>query len=420
MEILKRFNGRRFVFLFSVIGPGLITAAVDNDAGGIATYSIAGANFGYGMLWAVIPITFLLVIVQEMCARMGVVTGKGLADLIRENFGLRITLFLMIGLLFANFFVTISEFAGIAAAAGLFGLSRYIALPVCVVFVLFTVLKFNYKSLEKFFLLMIFFYLSYIISGFLSNPDWGDVVKETFIPSFSLTAPYLILLVGVVGTTITPWMQFYLQSSVVEKGLGLKDYVYSRAEVVLGCILTDFVSFFIIVVCGTVLYANGIGIETAADAARALQPLAGEYAFILFAVGFFGAALFGAFILPISTSFYVCEALGWESGVNKTFSEAREFYMILILLTVAAAGTVLIPDMPLIPLIVAAQVVNGILLPFILIPILLLVNNRKLMGDHVNPPWLNVVAWAASILLILTSLLMVVTTVIDIQSAGFF
>ncbi|MFH1404173.1 MAG: Nramp family divalent metal transporter [Candidatus Altiarchaeota archaeon] len=420
MEILGRLSGRRVLFLFGVLGPGLITAAVDNDAGGITTYTIAGAHYGYGMLWAIIPITILLVMVQEMCARMGVVTGKGLADLIRENFGLRITFFLMLGLLFANLFVTVSEFAGIAAAGSLFGLSKYLVVPFCALFVLITVLKLDYKSLEKFFLLMILFYASYVVSGFLSNPDWGVVARETFMPSFSLTAPYLILLIGVVGTTVTPWMQFYLQSSVVEKGLEVKDYVYSRMEVIVGCVLTDAVSFFIIVVCGTVLFANGVSVESAEDAAKALQPLAGNYAFILFAVGFFGAALFGAFILPISTSFYVCEALGWESGVNRSFYEAREFYLILILLTVVAVAVVLIPGIPLIPLIIAAQVVNGILLPFILVPIILLVNDKRLMGEHVNPWWMNVISWAGCGILVLASILMVVTTLIDFESASLY
>jgi len=345
---------------------------------------------------------------------MGVVTGKGLADLIRENFGIKITLFLMIGLLFANLFVTVSEFAGIAAASELFGIEKIVIIPLSGLFVLLAILKFNYKSLEKLFLLMIFFYISYIITGFIANPDWGMIAKETVTPSISFTAPYLILLVGVIGTTITPWMQFYLQSSVVEKGLQLKDMVYSRAEVIIGCILTDTVSFFIIVVCGTVLYTNGIEVNSASDAAQALFPLAGQYAFLLFAVGLFGAALFGAFILPISTAFYVCEALGWESGVNKSYSEAKEFYTILIAIIVFSVAIVMIPDIPLIPLIVTSQVVNGILLPFILIPIILLINDSRLMGEHVNPPWMNVISWTAILILILTSLLMVITTLFSL------
>jgi NRAMP (natural resistance-associated macrophage protein)-like metal ion transporter len=297
-------NIARILFILGIIGPGLITATVDNDAGGITTYSVAGAQFGYTLLWTLIPITIFLIIVQEMCSRMGAVTGKGLSDLIRENFGVRTTIFIMIGLLFANFFVTVAEFAGIAAAGGLFGLSKYILIPLTAVLVLGLIVKLNYRKLEKIFLVMVVFYISYIISGILAKPDWGHVARETLMPSFSLAPAYLIILVGVIGTTITPWMQFYLQSAIVEKGIGMKEYKYSRWDVILGCITTDVIAFFIIVVTAAVLFTNGIGIESAADAAQALRPLAGNYTYLLFGLGFFGAALFGAFILPISTSFY--------------------------------------------------------------------------------------------------------------------
>lgn len=403
---------KRLGLLLAVVGPGLITATVDNDAGGITTYSIAGAHFGYGMLWSLIPITFLLVIVQEMCARMGVVTGKGLADLIRENFGLKVTFLIMVALVFANLFVTVAEFAGIAAAGELFGVSKYVIVPLCVVFVLTVVLHLDYKGLEKFFLFLVLFYFSYVASGVLSRPDWGVVASETFKPSFSFDGYYLAVLIGVIGTTITPWMQFYLQSSIVEKGVKKAEYVYSRFEVILGCIITDVIAFFIIVACATTLFASGSKIEGAVDAARALKPLAGEYASFLFAAGFFGAALFGAFILPMSTSYYVCEAFGWESGVNKKFREAREFYILFSLISLVAASVVLIPDIPLINLMIASQIINGLALPIILVCILLLVNNKKIMGGYTNPAWLNAVTWASSVLIILISLVMVGNTLL--------
>jgi len=402
---------KQVLLILGVVGPGIITASVDNDAGGITTYSVAGAHFGYSMLWTLIPITVLLIIVQEMCARMGAVTGKGLADLIRENFGVKITIFVMCCLVVANLFVTVAEFAGIAAVGQLFNLDKYVLVPLCALFVLTATLKLNYRILEKFFLLLSFFYVAYILSGLLSSPDWSLVAKEFLLPSFSLNSAYLIILVGVIGTTITPWMQFYLQSSIVEKGIRIKEYRYSRWDVIIGCIITDVISFFIIVACATVLFSKGIRIESAVDAAKALQPLAGDYASLLFAFGFFGAALFGAFILPMSTSFYVCEALGWESGVNKKFSDAREFYTLLILITLFGAGIVLLPEIPLITLMLSAQVINGVMLPIILFALIRLVNNRKLMGDYVNTRLMNAITWAGSILLIVVTILMVVSTV---------
>ncbi|MCX6695236.1 MAG: Nramp family divalent metal transporter [Candidatus Altiarchaeota archaeon] len=417
MESSRPSRLKQMLFILGIIGPGIITASVDNDAGGITTYSVAGAHFGYSMLWTLIPITFLLILVQEMCARMGAVTGKGLADLIRENFGVKITIFIMVCLIVANLFVTVAEFAGIAAAGELFGLDKYILVPFCVLFVLVATIKLNYKSLEKFFLLLTLFYVSYILSGVMSKPDWGMVMKEFLVPSFNLTAPYLIILVGVIGTTITPWMQFYLQSSIVEKGIRVKEYKYSKWDVIIGCVITDVVSFFIIMTCATVLFSHGIRIESAVDAARALQPLAGEYAFILFAVGFFGAALFGAFILPISTAFYVCEALGWESGVNKRFHEAREFYLMLILITVLGASVVLIPDIPLINLMLLSQVINGMALPIILFALIYLVNNKKVMGEYVNGRLMNILTWVGSIILVIVTLLMIATTLFPLLSA---
>jgi Mn2+/Fe2+ NRAMP family transporter len=361
------------------------------------------------MLWSLIPITLFLIIVQEMCARMGAVTGKGLSDLIRENFGVRVTLFIMVGLVFANFFVTVAEFAGIASVAPLFGLNSMVLVPLSAAFVLVLILKFNYRRLEKFFLLLTLFYVSYILSGILAHPDWSTVGKQLFVPSISLTPYYLVVLVGVIGTTITPWMQFYLQSSIVEKGVKSEDYKYSRLEVVLGCVMTDVVTFFIIVTCAAVLFSNGVRIENAVDAARALAPLAGSRASALFAVGLFGASLFGAFIIPISTAYYVCEAFGWESGINKKFNEARGFYVLVAVMVAVAAAIVMIPKIPLVKLMLASQVVNGVLLPFILVPIMWLVNDRKVMGEHVNSRAMNIVSWASVVLLVLVNAAMLVS-----------
>ncbi len=406
-----KINFKHIIFVLGILGPGIITATVGNDAGGITTYSVAGAQFNYSLLWTLIPITFLLVLVQEMCARMGVVTGKGLADLIRENFGIKITLFIMIGLIFANLAITISEFAGIAAAGELFGMNKYILIPVCAFFIWILTIKLNYKSLEKFFMILVLFYITYIISGFLSKPDWGLVIQQTLIPSFSFDKSYLVLLVGVIGTTITPWMQFYLQSSIVEKGVKIKNYKYSKWDVIIGSITTNIVAFFIIVTCAAVLFTNGVTVSSAADAARALQPIAGQYASMLFAFGLFGAAIFGAFILPLSTSYYVCEAFGWESGVNKKFKEAKQFYWLVTLILFVSAAIILFPKIHLIKIMLTSQVINGIILPFILITILLLVNNKKLMGEYANKPWLNIASWSGIAILIGIIIVMVVTTV---------
>jgi Mn2+/Fe2+ NRAMP family transporter len=407
----KKLSLKRILLFLSIIGPGLITSSVDNDAGGIATYSIAGAHFGYSMLWSLIPITIILVIVQEMSARMGVVTGKGLSDLIRENLGIRLTLFIMVGLVIANFATTISEFAGIASAGEIFGISKYILVPLCAVAVWFLILKSNYKMLEKFFLLMILFYVTYVIAGFVAKPDWGVVAKETFLPTIKWTNSYLIILIAVIGTTITPWMQFYLQSSIVEKGVKVRDYAYSRLEVILGSLSTDIVSFFIMVVCGTVLFPMGVQIASAGDAALALEPLLGRMASGIFATGFFGAALFGAFILPLATAFYICEAFGWESGVNKKFKQAKQFYVIIASLVIFSALIILLPNVPLLWIMVVSQVINGVILPFTLIAMLLLINNEKLMGKYVNSRFYNVVVWVTVGVVILLTILMLATMI---------
>jgi NRAMP (natural resistance-associated macrophage protein)-like metal ion transporter len=403
MRLLKRWKGRTLLFL-AVVGPGIITANVDNDAGGILTYSQAGAQYGFLLLWTMIPITLALIVVQEMSARMGAVTGKGLSDLIREEFGLRITFLMMLGILITNFGNVVTEFIGIATSLELFGLSRYITVPVCGVIVWLIVVKGQYKSVEKVFLAASFFYITYIFAGTLAHPLWKDAVHATIkppaLPAFRDQA-YLFMVIGVVGTTIAPWMQFYLQSSVVEKGVTRRGLKASRWDVIVGCIFTDVVAWFIIVACAATLFVHGYrDIKYAADAAQALKPLAGQYAYILFAVGLFNASLFAASILPLSTAYTVCEGLGFESGVDKRFSEAPFFYWLYTLLIIAGGAVLLIPGLPLIRIAVLSQVVNGIVLPFVLIFMLLLINKKELMGEYVNSYLFNAIAWVTTVVMI--------------------
>ncbi len=394
----------------SVLGPGIITANVDNDAGGITTYSIAGAHFGYDLLWTLIPITIALIVVQEMSARMGVVTGKGLADLIRENFGVKPTVVLLIGLIAANLGTTAAEFAGVAASMEIFGVSKYISVPIASALVWFVIVKSSYKSIEKIFLLLSAFYFTYIISGMLLHPNWGYVLGEAITPSISSSRDYLYMLIGVIGTTITPWMQFYLQSSVVEKGIKVSDYKYAKWDVYVGSIITDIVSFFIIFTCAATIYASGMRIESAEDAARALFPLAGRYSAWLFALGLLNASIFAASVLPLSTSYFLCEGMGWDSGLNKRFWDAPQFYLLYTLLIVLGATIILMPGAPLLTIMVLAQVVNGSLLPFVLIFMLFLVNNRKIMGAYVNSRVFNIIAWSTTAILSVLTTALVLTT----------
>jgi Mn2+/Fe2+ NRAMP family transporter len=374
------------------MGPGIITANVDNDAGGITTYSVAGAHFGYTLIWSFIPIIIALIIIQEMCSRMAVVTGKGLADLIREEFGVRVTFYAMVVLIFSNIFNTISEFAGVAASAELFGVSKYILVPLCALFVWWLIVKGTYKSVEKVFLVACLFYISYILSGFLSKPDWKEVVASSVKPEFQFDKAYLLMLIGVIGTTIAPWMQFYQQSSVVEKGIKIEDYKYSRLDVIIGAFVVNIVAIFIVVVCANTLFRHGIRIETAKDAALALRPLAGQYCFYLFAFGLLNASVFSACILPLSTAYSVCEGMGWEVGVNRRYREAPQFYILYSAIIVIGAAIILLPGVKLIPIMLISQASNGILLPFVLIFMLLLVNNKRLMGEHTNSKIYNVLA----------------------------
>src|SRR5918911_607262 len=324
-EASRRSPWKSVALFFAVFGPGLITASVDNDAGGITTYSLAGSSYGNGLLWTLVPITLALIVVQEMCARMGVVTGKGLADLIRENFGVKVTFWMSVALIIANLGNVIAEFAGVAASLEIFHVPRWVSVPITAVAVWALVLKGSAKLVERVFLVACLFYVAYPLSGFLAHPDWGSTVRETFTPSFEWNGSYVAMLVGVVGTTIAPWMQFYLQSAVVEKRIKVEDYPLSRLDVVVGCIVTDVVAFFIVVACATTLFKAGVKVETADQAALALAPLAGRYASLVFAFGLFNASFFAASILPLSTSYYVCESFGWESGIDRKYGDARQF-----------------------------------------------------------------------------------------------
>ncbi len=399
----------QLAIFFGVLGPGIITANVDNDAGGITTYSIAGAHFGYSLLWTLIPITIALFVVQEMCARMGVVTGKGLADLIREHFGVKPTVILLLGIIIANLCTTTAEFAGIAASMEIFGVSKYISVPVAAAMVWLAVVKGNRRSLEKIFLLASSVYVTYIISGMMLHPDWKFLLTQTVTPSISLESGYLYMVIGVVGTTITPWMQFYLQSTIVEKGVKLSEYKYTKWDVYVGCIITDVVSYFIIFTCAATIFVNGIHIETAKDAALALFPLAGSYSAWLFAFGLLNASLFAASVLPLSTAYFLCEGMGWDSGLNKRFRDAPQFYLLYTLLIAFGAIIIMFPDAPLLTIMVLSQVINGSLLPLVLIFMLMLVNNKKLMGDYVNGKLFNIIAWTTTIIMSILTLLLVVT-----------
>ena len=411
-RIQQGFAGKKywksFGLFFALIGPGIITSNVDNDAGGITTYSLAGAEYGLGLLWTLIPITVALIIIQEMCARMGVVSGKGLSDLIRERFGARITFYLMIVLFLTNLGNTISEFAGVAASLEIFGISRYLSVPFSAAFVWWLVVKGNYKSVEKVFLFACVFYLSYIVSGFMGKPDWNAVGSSFLNPAIRLDRGFLTMAVGVIGTTIAPWMQFYLQSSVVDKGLKAEDYQYTRMDVIFGSIMVNVVAFFIIMLCAITLFQNGVKIESARDAAQALAPLAGEYCSWLFAFGLLNASLFAASILPISTSYTICEAFGWESSLNCKFLEAPQFYGLYSLMVFLGAGIILLPDMPLIGIMFYSQVINGAILPVILVFMLLLVNDPRIMGKYVNGLAMNIVSWLTVAVLTILTLAMIV------------
>jgi Mn2+/Fe2+ NRAMP family transporter len=398
-RLFGRFRYHLLVF-FAVIGPGFITAVVDNDSGGIFTYSAAGARFGYLPLWTLLPITLMLIVTQEMCSRMGAVTGKGLSDLIREEFGLRLTFLMMALLVLVNMTNVMSEFAGVAESLELFHVSRYISVPIVAIAVWLVVVKGNYNSVEKIFLFACVFYVTYLISGFLVNPNWKQAAIYSVKPVLMLDPAYIYMVLGMVGTTIAPWMQFYLQAAVVEKGVSAKDYGESRIEVIVGCVMTAVIAFFIIVCCAGAIYSiRPREIDSATQAALGLKPF-GEYAVWLFSFGLLNASVFAASILPLSTAYTVCEGLGFEAGVNKRMREAPIFYGLYTLLIVVGAGVVLLPHFPLVKMILLSQVLNGVLLPIVLIFMVKLINKTELMGEWVNPRWFNVVTWITVVLVI--------------------
>jgi len=401
---------KRILPYLAILGPGMITANAGNDAGGIATFASVGAEFGYQLLWVLIPITISLGIVQEMCARMGAVTGKGLADLIREQFGVRWTALIMLALLIANAGVTVSEFVGIAAATELFGVPRFISVPFAAILIWWLIVKGSYQRVERAFLLMSLVFLGYIVSAFLSKPEWSEVAVGLARPTFRFEQAFLFSFVAIVGTTISPYMQVFVQSSVVEKGVTEEDYTKTKADVWIGNIFSSLIVFFIVVSTAATLHKFGIDVETAADAARALSPLAGRYAELLFGIGLFGASMLAAGVLPLATAYSISEALGFEKGVSRSFKEAPIFLGTFTFLVAVGASIAVIPNLPLIRVLLVTQVINGLLLPFVLFAILRLVNNKELMGSRVNGPLYNVAAWLTAIIVTALSILYLLTT----------
>jgi len=401
----------RFVAFLAVLGPGFVTANVDNDPGGILTYSQAGAKYGYSLLWTLVPTTIALIVVQEMAARMGAVTGKGLSDLIREEFGLRMTFFTMAVLGLADLGNIAAEFAGLASGFGMFGVSKYLAVPLGALLVWTMVVRGSYKNVERVLLILSLIYFTYPVSALLGHPDWKAAIDNTLLPQFSRQPGYIAMIVGLIGTTITPWMQFYLQASVVEKGITRKDLNLCRVDVILGCIVTDVIAFFIVVACAATIYRSSHReISDVAEAAKALAPFAGQFASFLFAVGLINASLMSAAILPLATTYNICEGLGFESGIDRRFNDARVFYRLYTALILFGAGFVLIPRLPLLQVILISQVANGILLPFVLIFMLRLVNRTALMGEYRNRTWANVIAGGTSAVMIALTVVLVWTS----------
>ncbi|MFA6054757.1 MAG: Nramp family divalent metal transporter [Thermodesulfovibrionales bacterium] len=403
---------KKIALFLSVMGPGIITANIDNDASGITTYSVAGARFGYDLLWTLIPTTIALVVIQEMIARMGIITGKGLSDLIREKYGIKTAFYMMLGLLIANFGNTVANLAGWAASMEILGFNKYIMVPAGAIVIWMLVTRGSYWFVEKILLFACLLYFGYVISGFMAKPDWAPVLRSAVLPQMQWKSEYVMLSIAIVGTTITPWMQFYLQSSIAEKGIKKEHYKMSRIDVVVGCLITDIISFFIIVTCGALLFPHGIRVNEASEAAIALRPLAGDYAYLIFALCLANASLLGAIIVPLATAYYICEAMGWEAGVNKTFHEAPQFMWIYTLTIALASVVILIPKAPLVFLMVLSAFVNGLLLPFVLIYALLLVNDTKLMGDYTNPRSYNYISWGTVLAIVGLTVFLIVTYIL--------
>ena len=413
-DLQTRLRGlrRRLTLLLAVVGPGLITSNVDNDAGGISTYAQAGAKYGYALLWALIPMTIALYVTEEMCARMGVITGKGLSDLIREEFGFRPTFFVMVTGFFVDLANVVAEFAGVAAAMQIFGVSKYIAVPIAAIIVWVLVLRGTYRQVEVIFFAACGFYLAYVFSAVLAKPDWLEAAKHTVVPNLSFDSGYLVMLTGLIGTTIAPWQFFYLQAGFVEKRVGPRQYPQARADVLIGSVSCMVIVFFIIVCTAATLYVSGHrNITDAGQAAQALIPLAGKWAGMLFAFGLLNASLFAASILPLSTAHVICEGLGFEAGIDNKFSEAPIFYWLYTILIAVGAGIVLLPNAPLWKILIFSQVGNGIWLPVVVIFILLLVNRRDLMGEYVNSLLFNIVAWATVVAMIVLTLVLSYTAI---------
>jgi Mn2+/Fe2+ NRAMP family transporter len=404
---------RKLGIFLAILGPGIITGSVDNDAGGIATYSVAGAMYGYGLIWTLIPSFIVLLVIQEMNARMGIVTGKGLSDLIRENAGLKITFFIFIGLLLSNIGNTTTELAGVAGSMEIFGVSKYISVPLVAVLVWILVVKGTYKIAERIFLIFSVSLLTYVVSALMSKPQWGEIGTAIIHPRMQMNTQSLAMVIALVGTTIAPWMQFYMQSSVIEKGLKMKNFKFTLIDIAVGCVATIVVAFFIMVACGATLHPNGIQINEAKDAALALKPFAGELASQVFAFGLFVASVFSATILPLATAYYISEAFGFEAGIDKEWDEAKEFYILYTGILVISAIIILIPNAPLIKISIWSQVLNGILLPVVLVSMILLINNKKIMGVYVNKPFQNIIGWGAVVLLTGLSLTLIVLPLIN-------
>jgi Mn2+/Fe2+ NRAMP family transporter len=399
---------RNVALFLAILGPGIITGSVDNDAGGITTYSVAGALYGYNLIWTLIPSFIVLIIIQEMNARMGIVTGKGLADLIRENAGVKITFFIFIGLLIADIGNTTTEFAGVAGSLEIFSVSKYISVPIVAVMVWFMVVKGNYKIAERIFLMFSVALLMYVVSALMGKPHWQEIGHAVIHPQMKMNSQSIEVIIGIVGTTIAPWMQFYMQSSVIEKGLKMKHYKYILLDIFVGCLATVVVAFFIIVACASTLHVNNIVINEAKDAAMALKPLAGAISSQLFAFGLFIASIFSATILPLATAFYVCEAFGFEAGIDKKWKEAPQFYWLYTAIIVLGVIIILIPNAPLIAITLWSQIINGLLLPVVLVCMILLVNNKKIMGKHVNKPIQNIIGWVSIVILVALSVTLIV------------
>ena len=403
---------RNLAIFFAILGPGIITGSVDNDAGGITTYSVAGAMYGYGLIWTLIPSFIVLLVIQEMNARMGIVTGKGLSDLIRENAGMKITFFIFIGLLISNIGNTTTELAGVAGSMEIFGITKYISVPVVSIMVWFLVVKGTYKIAERIFLVFSASLLTYVVSALMSKPEWGEIGSAIIHPRMEMNTQSLAMVIALVGTTIAPWMQFYMQASVIEKGLKIKNFRYTLVDIAVGCLVTIVVAFFIMVACAATLHPNGIVITEAKDAAMALEPFAGKLASFVFAFGLFVASVFSATILPLATAFYVSEAFGFEAGIDKRWDEAKEFYTLYTGILVISAVIILIPHAPLIQISVWSQVLNGILLPVVLVSMMLLINNKRIMGTYINNSVQNIIGWGAVAVLTVLSVILIVMPLI--------